>query len=224
MRLTDPAGLECWWTSSDHDDTPEGECVSSGGSYSVNADGTGGITGENQTVNVGSNNNSFSPVSISQGGAGSVQSSSVADYSGGAPSSVMKTLTCASELANNYSIAGVLGLTSESFKSAHPTIASIGTGFLGNTFSGITDFGTHLYNTGTQGGGSGAIATDLAVGGVGQGLPVGESALFKGAAGLAQDALVNVGEKGLADAFGFAKIGIDLAIYGASAIHCYNHP
>jgi hypothetical protein len=81
-----------------------------------------------------------------------------------------------------------------------------------------------LYRTGTQGGGGGDIATDLAVGGVSQGLPVGEGALFKGAAGVTQDALVNLGEAGLADAFGFAKLGIDAAIFGASAIHCYNHP
>lgn len=141
-----------------------------------------------------------------------------------APKKIGQVLTCASELANNYSIAGVAGLTSDSFKSAHPTLASIGTGFLGNTFSGITDLGTHLYNTATQGGGGGDIATDLTVGGVGQGLPVGESAFFKGAAGITQDALVNVGEAGLADAFGFAKLGIDAVIYGASAIHCYNHP
>lgn len=136
--------------------------------------------------------------------------------------SVTKILQCASETANQFSIAGVLGLT-------HSTLA---TAFLGNTFSGITDALTHASS-----GQVGATATDLALGGYSQGLPVGEGVYAKGIAGVTTDAAVNavsnpgvilsitgtateLGEEGMAGPVGWAKLGLDAATFLGSAIAC----
>ena len=83
---------------------------------------------------------------------------------------------------------------------------------------------------------------DLVIGGLGQGLPVAANNVFgKGLAGAATDAVVNaatkpssllsltgagaeVAEEGLAASVGFAKIGIDGLIFGASFLSCrYGH-
>jgi hypothetical protein len=137
-----------------------------------------------------------------------------------------------SKLANGFSIAGVLGLAGEGggFGSA------IGTAFLGNTFSGISDMITHVANKDV-----GATAGDLALGGYSQGIPIGSGVAAKGIAGIVTDATVNaatkpgallsitgaateLGEEGLAGPIGLAKLGIDAAIFGISAAYCYSHP
>src|SRR5579875_1797648 len=102
-----------------------------------------------------------------------------------APSNGSRTkqiLQCASKVANQFSIAGVLGINEE----AHPFLASISNAFLGNTFSGITDAVTHVAT-----GQVGATAGDLALGGYSQGLPIGSGIYAKGIAGVATDAGVN---------------------------------
>lgn len=48
-----------------------------------------------------------------------------------APSNANKILQCASKLANQFSIAGVLGVNEET----HPVLAAFSNAFLGNTFS-----------------------------------------------------------------------------------------
>lgn len=73
-----------------------------------------------------------------------------------APSNANKILQCASKLANQFSIAGVLGVNEET----HPVLASISNAFLGNTFSGISDTITHVAT-----GHFGAAYGDFALGG-----------------------------------------------------------
>ena len=65
---------------------------------------------------------------------------------------------CASKLANQYSIAGILGMTESDSLGA-----TVGTAFLGNTFSLITDAYFHV-TTGKVG----AAAGDVALGGIGR--------------------------------------------------------
>lgn len=71
-----------------------------------------------------------------------------------------KILKCASKTANQFSIAGIMGITE-----SHSVGATIGTAFLGNTFSGIVDTGTHVLT-----GHFGAAYGDVALGGYAQGL------------------------------------------------------
>jgi hypothetical protein len=71
-------------------------------------------------------------------------------------------LQCASKVANQFSIAGVLGTNEET----HPVGAAVSNAFLGNTFSGISDTITHVAT-----GHFGAAYADFALGGTAQGLP-----------------------------------------------------
>jgi hypothetical protein len=147
--------------------------------------------------------------------------------------SIVKTAQCASKLANQFSIAGVLGLTGEGGGIG----STIGTAFLGNTFSGISDTITHVAT-----GQFGAAYGDFALGGTAQGLPIGTSPAALGVVGVVTNAAVNsvsapgsvlsgvtgvatsLGEEGLAGPVGLAKLGIDLAVYLGSAAYCANHP
>jgi hypothetical protein len=150
-----------------------------------------------------------------------------------APSKTNQLLQCASKTANQYSIAGVLGLTGEGGGIG----STIGTAFLGNTFSGIVDTGTHIYNNVTAGGNGNEVMGDLVLGGGRQGIPGG--GLFSaGVVGIATAAGVNavsapgsilsgvtgtataLGEEGLAGPVGWAKLGIDAAIFLGSALSC----
>ena len=70
---------------------------------------------------------------------------------------------CAAKLADQFSIAGVLGLTGEGGGIG----STIGTAFLGNTFSGISDTITHVAT-----GHFGAAYDDFALGGRGKVFPV----------------------------------------------------
>jgi RHS repeat-associated protein len=143
-----------------------------------------------------------------------------------------KILQCASKLANQFSIAGLIGVD----ESKHPFLASITNAVGGNSISGLVDFGSHLLS-----GQNGATMGDLALGGASQGLPIGGSGLSsKGLAGLATDAAIDavsqpgevlsitgaatqLGEEGLAGPIGLAKLGIDGAIFAASAAYCAKH-
>jgi len=139
---------------------------------------------------------------------------------------------CASKTANQFSIAGVLGLSGEGGGLG----STIGTAFLGNTFSGITDAYFHV-----TGGQVGETAQDFALGGYSQGLPFGSGINAKGLAGVTTDAAVNavspagellsisgaaapLAEDGMAGPVGLAKLAIDAAIFGVSAAYCYAHP
>jgi hypothetical protein len=148
-----------------------------------------------------------------------------------APNNTIQILQCASKTANQFSIAGVLGINEET----HPVGAAISNAFLGNTFSGISDTITHVAT-----GNFGAAYGDFALGGTAQGLPIGTVPASKGIVGVATEAGVNavtqpgavlsiagtateLGEEGLAGPVGLAKLGIDLATYLGSAAYCANH-
>lgn len=123
-------------------------------------------------------------------------------------------LQCASKLANQYSIAGILRTTE-----SNSIGATIGTAFLGNTFSGISDTVTHVA-TGHFGAGYG----DFALGGTAQGLPLGGSASAKGIVGAVTDAGVDAAfGEGMAGPVGWAKLGIDGAVYLSSLAYCRSH-
>jgi hypothetical protein len=150
-----------------------------------------------------------------------------------APSNANKILQCASKLANQFSIAGVLGVNEET----HPVLAAFSNAFLGNTFSGISDTITHVAS-----GQFGAAYGDFALGGTAQGLPIGSTASSKGLAGVVTEAGVNavtgpgsvlsgvtgvateLGEEGLAGPVGLAKLGIDGAVYLGALAYCRAHP
>ena len=145
----------------------------------------------------------------------------------------IKIAQCASKLANQFSIAGVLGLTGEGGGIG----STIGTAFLGNTFSGISDTITHVAT-----GNFGAAYGDFALGGTRQGIPGSTSASGSGIVGVVTDAGVaavstpgsvlsgvtgvatSLGEESLAGPVGVAKVGIDLGIYLGAAAYCANHP
>jgi hypothetical protein len=152
-------------------------------------------------------------------------------YQAVAPNKTIQILQCASKTANQFSIAGVLGINEET----HPVGAAISNAFLGNTFSGISDTITHVAT-----GNFGAAYGDFALGGTAQGLPIGTVPASKGIVGVATEAGVNaftqpgavlsiagtateLGEEGLAGPVGLAKLGIDLATYLGSAAYCANH-
>jgi uncharacterized protein RhaS with RHS repeats len=86
---------------------------------------------------------------------------------------------CAADFGNRYSLAGLLGIENP-----------IGKAFLGNTFSGINDAANHLMKDPV------ALAGDLALGGLRQGVPGGGLA-SKGVVGAVTDGVVN----GIGNAF-----------------------
>jgi len=124
-----------------------------------------------------------------------------------------KILKCASKTANQFSIAGIMGITE-----SHSVGATIGTAFLGNTFSGIVDTGTHILT-----GHFGAAYGDVALGGYAQGLALGPNApvAAQGVVGVVTNAGVDaaLGE-GMAGPVGWAKLGIDAATFLGSALYC----
>jgi hypothetical protein len=148
-----------------------------------------------------------------------------------APSKFKAILQCASKTANQFSIAGIIGVNEE----AHPILANLSNAFLGNTFSGISDTITHIGS-----GNFGAAYGDFFLGGTTQGLPIGSTASSKGIAGVVTEAGLNaisqpnallsltgaateLGEEGLAGPVGAAKLGVDLLTYLGSAAYCANH-
>jgi hypothetical protein len=98
---------------------------------------------------------------------------------------------------------------------------TIGTAFLGNTFSGISDTVTHVAT-----GNFGAGYADVALGGYAQGLALGPNApaAAVGIVGVATNAGVDaaLGE-GMAGPVGWAKLGIDGAVYLTSLAYCRTH-
>jgi hypothetical protein len=160
--------------------------------------------------------------------------------------SVLKAFQCGSKIANQLSIAGVLGLTKENEEDGFATKVgkTVGTAFLGNTFSGLFDAGTHIAT-----GHFGAAYADAALGGTTQGLTPGMKLppSAGGIVGNATDFAVNfatapgsvlsavTGEstllaaegtaaaEGLAGPIGWVKLGYDLLTFGGSTLYCYNH-
>lgn len=133
----------------------------------------------------------------------------------GAPSTGTKTLQllkCASKTANQFSIAGFAGMTGENSGAA----GAIGTAFLGNTFSGLVDTGTHIAT-----GHFGAAYGDFALGGTAQGLPLGTSPAAKGIVGVTTDAAVGatLGAE-MVEPVGWAKLAIDGLVFGGSVLSC----
>jgi hypothetical protein len=162
-------------------------------------------------------------------------------------SCIIQLAQCASKIANKFSIAGLFGLTDENEEDGTATKfgKTVGTAFLGNTFSGIVDASTHLYNNETAGGNDIEVVGDWVLGGVRQGLP-GGGPLSKGVVGVATEAALGtsaasivspvtgevtslaaegtLGAEGAAGPVGWIKLGVDGAIFAASAVYCYNHP
>jgi hypothetical protein len=97
---------------------------------------------------------------------------------------------------------------------------AIGTAFLGNSFSGIVDTGTHVLT-----GQFGAAYGDFALGGTAQGLPLGASASAKGIVGVTTDAAVaaTLGAE-MVEPVGWAKLAIDGLVFGGSVLSCLGHP
>lgn len=153
------------------------------------------------------------------GGGGNGNSGGKVGGGGGAPSTGTKTLQllkCASKTANQFSIAGFAGLTSEGGSFGARAGKAIGTAFLGNTFSGISDMFTHV---GT--GNFGAAYGDFALGGTAQGLPLGTSVSAKGIVGVTTDAAVGatLGAE-MVEPVGWAKLAIDGLVFGGSVLSC----
>ena len=242
LRFIDPNGLIlCDYGPSDYGgedygdaDTPE-ECTSNDGfvptdnqSATVTADNEGNLVEIDYPSSMDSSTDQIPTTPVPNGPVG--------------PAAIAK---CASKLANQYSLAGFIGLQSEGFeqfKAANPELGGwvedVGNAFLGNTFSGLTDAYFHV----AEGNGQGMVH-DAELGDVTQGVPVpGAPAVLGGVAGVATEAGINavtrpgavlsavtgaateLGEEGMAGPIGFAKFGIDLGIYLAAARYCANHP
>ena len=157
------------------------------------------------------------------------------------PPSISKVLTCASETANTFSLAGLIDVNAKT----HPVGAAITNGFLGNTLSGTVDAGSHMASflsaaTFRQKAFAYAeFSIDLALGGAGQGIPgiAANNVWGKGIAGTATDAAIDAmtaarpvlsltGEvtdaaaQGLAGPIGWGKLAIDGLIFLGSAAYC----
>lgn len=193
----------------------------------------------NQTTTTTENTYSVPNLPSDQGTLGQGQGQGGGSATNMAPSKTNQLLQCASKTANQFSIAGVLGLTGEDGGIG----STIGTAFLGNTFSGIVDTGTHIYNNATAGGNGNQVVGDLVLGGGRQGIP-GGGPFSAGVVGIATEAGLNavsgpgvvlsgvtgtatslavegtLGAEGLAGPAGWAKIGIDAAIFLGSALSC----
>lgn len=100
-------------------------------------------------------------------------------------------------------------------------MGKIGTAFLGNTFSGISDTVTHVAT-----GNFGAAYGDVALGGYAQGLALGPNApaAALGVVGVTTNAGVDALSEGMAGPVGWAKLGIDGAVYLSSLAYCRSHP
>ena len=131
-------------------------------------------------------------------------------------SRINSVLQCGSKTANQFSIAGVLGINEET----HPIGAALSNAFLGNTFSGISDTVTHVAT-----GHLGAAYADFALGGTAQGLPIGTVAASKGIVGVVTEGALGaaVGEE-MATPVGWVKLAIDGATYLGSLAYCSAHP
>jgi hypothetical protein len=134
-------------------------------------------------------------------------------------STANRIIQCASKTANQLSIAGVLGLTGEGGGIG----SMIGTAFLGNTFSGIVDSGTAIYNNVQYGGNGSEVMNNLILGGARQGLP-GGGPLSAGVVGLVTATAVDTAAEGMSGPVGWAKLAIDGAIFAGSVAYCNNHP
>ena len=119
-------------------------------------------------------------------------------------------------MANQFSIAGVLGVD----ENKHPYLASISNGFLGNTFSGISDAATHVLT-----GHFGAAYGDALLGGTAQGLPIGSTVSSRGVTGVLTEAAIGtltkpgyllsltgtasqIGAESMVGPVGWAKLGM----------------
>ena len=153
---------------------------------------------------------------------------------------IVDSLKCASKLANKFSIAGAFGLTE-----GDGVVSTVGTAFLGNTFSGIVDAGTHLVDNVNSGGNGNQVVSDWALGGTRQGIP-GGGVFSKGIVGIATENALGtsaasivspvsgeavslaaegtLGGEGAAGPVGWIKLGIDGAVFLASAAYCRNYP
>jgi RHS repeat-associated protein len=151
-----------------------------------------------------------------------------------------RTLACAAQNANTLSLAGLIDVDEKK----HPLGAALTKGFLGNTFSGIVDTGSHMAaalaatNASSRALAVTQFAGDLAIGGAGQGLPIAANNIWgKGVAGAATDVVVNaatkssgilsltgtgteLAEEGLAGPIGWGKLAIDGVIFLGSAAYC----
>ncbi|HEX5233965.1 MAG TPA: PHP domain-containing protein [Silvibacterium sp.] len=120
------------------------ECESDGGEIVSDS--------QNEKVNGGADNNGAG-IGLSYSSVTYIDCSNEQGF--GTPNNASRTkqiLQCASKVANQFSIAGVLGINEE----AHPILASISNAFLGNTFSGITDAVTDV-TTGQVGATAGSV-------------------------------------------------------------------
>jgi hypothetical protein len=145
------------------------------------------------------------------------------------------TLVCASQTANQLSIAGVVGVNGED----NPILNA----FLGNTFSGVVDTGSHIYSAFTgpdKPAAAAQVAADVVLGGVRQGVVSGGGPFSTGVVGATTDAVVEavaevstrggmttlagtvetVGAQALAKSIGLAKVAVDGAIFGGSFLSC----
>ncbi len=146
---------------------------------------------------------------------------------GGKPPAPEKTLgdvlTCASKTANTLSIAGLINVD----ENAHPALAALTNGALGNTFSGIVDLGSHIHSAVTATNfhqsavGTLQVYGDLAVSGLGQGVYIGEkfasNPAVVGAVGQATNAVLGTTA---AATFGLGKLALDGLIFFGSVAYC----
>jgi hypothetical protein len=149
--------------------------------------------------------------------------------------------TCASEAANSVSIAG--GLHALGIGNSGGFGGFLTNALGGSTFSGITDTANHIRQNISIGGNGNQVMADLAVGGIGQGLPIAQGAIFKGVGGLATDGIAATVHAGIsaggelttlagttstvgltgaeyATGVGWFKLGYDAVTYAGSLAGC----
>ena len=243
MIFIDPTGLECVWDDGSYDSNDDPDT----GTPKKCQNSTNGGTWVDHSYFVNNNLGDWSPdansdlAGIAQrsqdamsGGCpkGALCSNSYADSGSDDSSAVPQTmsskalavLACAEKQADHYSIAGLLGAQKGTF------LGNAAHAFGGNSVSGLIDVAGHMASTfksvsaGDSHGRSVGILnvyTDLLVGGTAQGvLTSGAGNPFaQGLVGTATDALFGT----LADTVGSVKLGVDFAIFAASAFSCAAH-
>jgi RHS repeat-associated protein len=251
LMLIDPTGLDCQWIWGDSGVTVICDPLGGGGGGSGGGGGGGGSgPGRGCTVQavpdpytelvvagygLPEDFMEMDPASQTCGGGGASNTGGGGNSSVGFFHKLGGTLVCASQTANQLSIAGVVGVNGEN----NPILNA----FLGNTFSGVVDTGSHVYSAFTapdKPQAAALVLADVTLGGVRQGIISGGGPLSKGLVGAVTDTVVNalakastpagltslattaetVGAQTLAKSIGAAKVGVDAAIFFGSFVSC----
>ncbi len=220
LTLVDPLGLDPNCTAESGEMNPgcqTGTYMDQNGNYWFYDANTGHLSSLSTVVNVsGSGDSDFvysssNSMTTLAGGGGS--------GGGGTPNNTKKQSVrqCADDIANHWSIAGMLP---GGVGVANNFTGGVLSGLLGNSIAGFSD----LYSqaTGTSENGMGNLYGGQFVGGLIQGLPIRTDSLPAGVKGPVNVLLEQASESVQTAALniGRAKIALDLAVYGAALSYC----